>query len=307
MLHEFLLHEFAPLGVLLGTRALAHLAARPLCSTLQTLVRPTARSMPLGKCLSRSSVQLELSRFRGCTWPLGLVISAQTLVCQTARSGPLGRHTFLQAVACGTARSWTTRPCGWQLVGPLGPWSWRLTARRRSSAGPLGLSPLCEQPTCPSDGRQTRTGSDARPLDHSVVLRCFRWLPPFCCPRDTRRRTLSAQPNSRSHPSDPFLPELGVPARMGACLFAPPASHRRTSGPYLPRTAYCVSTRGYLRKARSWATSTLVLPTARSVAARPEHVLVQTALAPTLSQWVPALIHPHVTLGPCTPLGVQSL
>ena len=53
--------------------------------------------------------------------------------------------------------------------------------------------------------------------------------------------------------------------------------------------------------------SILVLPTARPVAPRPEHVLVQTALAPTLSQWVPALIHPHVTLGPCTPLGVQSL
>ena len=44
-------------------------------------------------------------------------------------------------------------------------------------------------------------------------------------------------------------------------------------------------------------------------AARPEHVLGQTALAPTLSQIVPALvlIHPHVTLGPCTPLGAQSL
>ena len=72
---------------------------------------------------------------------------------------------------------------------------------------------------------------------------------------------------------------------------------------------------------------TLVRPTARSVPlgkrlsrwdARPEHVLIQTALAPsfsqrvpaehvssqtalapTLSQWVPAfvLIHPHVTLG----------
>ena len=43
------------------------------------------------------------------------------------------------------------------------------------------------------------------------------------------------------------------------------------------------------------------------MAARPEHVLVQTALTPTLSQWVPALIHPHVTLGPCTPRRVQSL
>ena len=50
-----------------------------------------------------------------------------------------------------------------------------------------------------------------------------------------------------------------------------------------------------------------MLPTARSVAARPEHVLVQTALTPTLSQWVPALIHPHVTLGPCTPHGLKSL
>ena len=36
-----------------------------VCSTLQTLVRPTARSVPLGKCLSRSSVQLELSRSQG--------------------------------------------------------------------------------------------------------------------------------------------------------------------------------------------------------------------------------------------------
>ena len=26
---------------------------------------------------------------------------------------------------------------------------------------------------------QTQTGSDARPLDHSVVLCCFQWFPPF--------------------------------------------------------------------------------------------------------------------------------
>ena len=50
-----------------------------------------------------------------------------------------------------------------------------------------------------------------------------------------------------------------------------------------------------------------MLLTARSVATRPEQVLCQTALTSTLSQWIPALIHPHVTLGPCTPVGVQSL
>ena len=65
-----------------------------------------------------------------------------------------------------------------------------------------------------------------------------------------------------------------------------------------------------------------MLPTARPVAPRPEHVLVQTDLTPTLSQWVAAervlvqtaltptlcqwvpaleLIHPHVALGPCAP------
>ena len=74
--------------------------------------------------------------------------------------------------------------------------------------------------------------------------------------------------------------------------------------------------KGYLPKASSRVgaqtsldvkMSTLVLPTARSVATRPEQVLCQTALTPTLSQWIPALIHPHVTLGPCTPVGVQSL
>ena len=84
----------------------------------------------------------------------------------------------------------------------------------------------------------------------------------------------------------------------------------------ISRTSVQPRRKGYLPKTSSWVgaqrtleaeTSTLVLPTARSVAPRPEHVLVQTALTPTLSQWVPALIHPHVTLDPCTPLGVQSL
>ena len=44
------------------------------------------------------------------------------------------------------------------------------------------------------------------------------------------------------------------------------------------------------------------------VAPRPEHVSAQTALSPTLSQRVPALglIHPLVTLGPCTPLGGKA-
>ena len=49
------------------------------CSTLQTLVRPTARSVPLGKCQSRLSVQLELSHLFAATTsvsgPLGLSMS----------------------------------------------------------------------------------------------------------------------------------------------------------------------------------------------------------------------------------------
>ena len=88
-------------------------------------------------------------------------------------AGPLGPRplgsSFLQALACGTARSWATRLCGWLFVGLLGQRSWRLTARRRSSAGPLGLSALREQPACSGDKRQTPTVSDSCPLDNSVL------------------------------------------------------------------------------------------------------------------------------------------
>ena len=115
-----------------------------------------------------------------------------------------------------------------------------------------------------------------------------------------------------------------MPVWIRAGLLAPPASPRRTSGQPSPdqrrisRPSVKPRRKGYLPKASSRvgaqtsldvSTSTLVLLTARSVAPRPKHVLVQTALSPTLSQWVPSLgmIHPHVTLGPCTPLGVQSL
>ena len=41
-----------------------------------------------------------------CVASLAQMMSAQTLVCQTARSGPLGRDFSWQALACGTARSW---------------------------------------------------------------------------------------------------------------------------------------------------------------------------------------------------------
>ena len=118
--------------------------------------------------------------------------------------------------------------------------------------------------------------------------------------------------------SDPSLPVLGVPVRVWAGLLAhllrPDvlsvrlhevlAPYLRTSVQPLPKTSSWVSA----QRTFEVETSTLVLPTARSVAPRPEHVLCQTALTPTLSQWVPALelIHPHVTLGPCTQLEYKA-
>ena len=123
---------------------------------------------------------------------LGTEMSAQTLFCQTARSGPLGRDISWQAlacqtarpqrcltsccgqsasshsaqklgeaIACGTALSWTARPCGCQTTDTdrLG----------RSSAGPSG-------------------GAAAVLLGVSL-----------CPPPDTPLRTLSAWRNSLGH------------------------------------------------------------------------------------------------------------
>ena len=110
-------------------------------------------------------------------------------------------------------------------------------------------------------------------------------------------------------------PSKSKPLRSGLCTSCNlPARTCATR-----RVAPNASARSPGRSTSMYSTlRTLVRSTARSeplgkclsrLAARPEHVLVQTALPPTLSQWVPALvlIHPHVTLGPCTPLGVQSL
>ena len=48
VLHDFLLHEFTPLGKLFGTRALARLVAQPACA--RHCRRSSAR--PLGRCRS---------------------------------------------------------------------------------------------------------------------------------------------------------------------------------------------------------------------------------------------------------------
>ena len=130
------------------------------------------------------------------------VLGTSGLCCRRRRSSarPLGlvhsdaTRKLRQALACWTARSWTTRSCGWLSVGPLGQWSWSLTARRRSSAGPLGqwswsltarrrssagplgLSALREQPACAGDRRQTPTASDTCPMGYRSCGRCFGWL-----------------------------------------------------------------------------------------------------------------------------------
>ena len=94
----------------------------------------------------------------------------------------------------------------------------------------------------------------------------------------------------------------------------------------LPRAAVLLSTHFHVLRADCWCSSAAHTPSARCACralspglarapscsrpvGRAERLLVQTALSPTLSQWVPALglIHPHVPLRPCTPLGVQSL
>ena len=97
--------------------------------------------------------------------------------------------------------------------------------------------------------------------------------------------------------------------------------HRRTSGssqpcttavPLVPASNHGV--RGTCRKPVLGLAPRRLLTLTRAhscsrLLGRAEHVFRQTAQAPTFRQWVPALglIHPHITLGARTPLGVQSL
>ena len=101
-------------------------------------------------------------------------MSAQTLVCQ------LATKKLKQALACGTTRSWTTRIHSWVFVGPLGPCR-RLTARRRSSEGPLGLSFQLSEHTRrdpATDDRHRQAQTLAR-WSTRTCGRCFRWFSPF--------------------------------------------------------------------------------------------------------------------------------
>ena len=107
----------------------------------------------------RCFFQGEKHTTKSCTWPLQPVLSAQTLVHQTAQSGPLGRDRETRASSCLRDRSVPDH----SVVRLAVCWdrsvleSWRLTARRRSSAGPLGLSALRVQPVRCGDTRQTPT------------------------------------------------------------------------------------------------------------------------------------------------------
>ena len=218
-------------------------------------------------------------------------MSAQTLVCQTARSGPLGHDIFLG-------------PGG---ALPLVVATRRQATRLRNSvrlllAGPLGPAAFTDD-----RHRQART-----------LVRWTTWWCSCCvarCPllsssRHSPQDLVCLAELSRSHLSDPFRHWV----YQSESERVSPLSPRRTSGQTQPRTSGVFletsvqpRRKGYLPKASSRVgaqtsldvkTSTLVLPTARSVALWPEHVSCQTAPTPTLSQFVPALIHPHVTLDP---------
>ena len=117
-------------------------------------------------------------------------MSAQTIVCQTARSGPLGRDIFLG-------------PRGaLPLVVAIRPEATRLrNSERLLLAGPLCPGPL--GPAAVTDDRQT--GSDARPLDQVVGLL-------LCCSRS--HLDLSESPRSNCFASLYFQ---SVPAQYQQC------------------------------------------------------------------------------------------
>ena len=90
-------------------------------------------------------------------------MSAQTLVCQTARSGPLGRDISWQALACWTARSLRC------LTSCRGHSASTHSAQKLGEAIACGTALSWTARPCGCDRRQTQTGSDARPLDQVVV------------------------------------------------------------------------------------------------------------------------------------------
>ena len=180
-------------------------------------------------------------------------------------------------------RSWTPRIRSWGFVGPLGPCSWRLTAHRRSSAGPLGLSPLRADPVTDDRDRQAQT---LVRWSTRSCSRCFRWFSPFCHLYQTPRRIDSSVTGGAS-------PDLSGSPRS-------PASPRHTSGQSQPSTSAVplvpASNHGVRGTCRTpvlgLAPRRLLTLTRAHSCSRPlgraEHVFRQTALAPTFSQWVPA-------------------
>ena len=89
----------------------SHVPAAYLVPASHTAYRESTGGY-LPKASSRCGAQTSL-HLRTSTLVLLAVMSAQTLVCQTARSGPLGPRPlgprFKHALACGTTWSWTTR------------------------------------------------------------------------------------------------------------------------------------------------------------------------------------------------------
>ena len=138
--------------------------------------------------------------------------------------------------------------------------------------------------------------------------------------RHRQARTLVRWISHRPHLESSVSSDTGgtSPALSGSlsstCLFQsdPAQCQRRNS-----RTSVHPRRKGYLPKASSRVgaqtsldvrTSTLVLPTARSLAARPEHVLVQTRSNAHVKPVGPGADSPTCHPGPVhSPRGVQSL